>query len=147
MPSGTAVGAVVSADEGKASQRQAPLPALPGISSTDRNAPDARSPRAPSLTGQAAKAAQASADVNGKLAKLPPGTAARPAGAPVDLSVGIQDCGTVAKDRAKLAAAGIKSVLCTEVSKAPPLFKLVHCYGAGLGISGSSERTPRSGQP
>jgi hypothetical protein len=117
MPSGTAAGVVVSAADVQTSQ---PLPPLPGGSSIEPKVPITRPPLAPALTGQAAKASASAAAVNAKLAQLTPRNPARPVGAPAKLSAGMQDCGTVAKDRAKLAAAGIKSVLCTEVSKAPP---------------------------
>lgn len=119
-PIGTSTNAVAQADESAASQPATPLPSLPGIGSSVQEPPAARPPRAPTLAGQAAKAAQASAEVNDRLAKLPSGATARPAGAPKGIAVGEQDCGTLAKDRAKLTTAGIKSVLCTEVSKGQP---------------------------
>lgn len=43
-----------------------------------------------------------------------------PVGARAHLSIARRDCSTVLKDRAKLAAAGVKTVLCTEVSKGSP---------------------------
>lgn len=119
-PSGAAAGTEVSANARKATQRTAPLPPLPGIDPGDRSGPDARPPRTSALVGDAAKAAQEASTVNGKLAQSPPRLLSTPAGAPADVSAAPQDCATVAKTRAKLTAAGVKSVLCTEVSKAPP---------------------------